>query len=56
MADFSIAPVEILGLGLLQSLHELGQRRAAGLDQQMDVVGHQAVGVDAHLALGAVLL
>ena len=29
MADFSISAVEILRVGLLESLHEFGQRRGA---------------------------
>ena len=56
MADFAIAAVEILSVGLLQSLHELGERNATGFNQQMDVVGHQAVGIDTDMALGAVSL
>ena len=56
MADFSIAAVKILSVGLLQSLHELGERNATGFNQQMDVVGHQAVGIDTDMALGAVSL
>jgi hypothetical protein len=56
MADFAIASVEMLGVGLLQSLHEFGQRNATSLHQQVDVVGHQAVGVDPDMALGAVSL
>jgi hypothetical protein len=31
MADFSITAVEILSIGLLESLHEFGQRSGAGL-------------------------
>ena len=56
MADLSVAQIEVLGVGLLHTLHESGERRVSGLDQQMDVIGHQAVGVDAHLALRTVLL
>ena len=37
--------IEILAVGLLQALHELRQRLLRALDQQMDVIGHQAVGV-----------
>ena len=37
--------IEILAVGLLQALHELRERLLRALDQQMDVIGHQAVGV-----------
>ena len=38
MADFTIAAIEVLGVGLLQSLHELGERSGTGLNQQMHVL------------------
>jgi hypothetical protein len=38
--------VEILAVGLLQALHELRKRHLRALDQEMDVIGHQAVGVE----------
>ena len=56
MADFAIAVVEVPGVGLLQSVHELGQRSGTGLSEQMHVVRHQAVGVDTDMALGAEFL
>ena len=56
MADLSIAQIEVLGVGLLHPLHQSCQRRVPGLDQQIDVIGHQAIGVKAHLALCAVLI
>jgi hypothetical protein len=56
MPDFAVPAVKVLGVGLLQSLHEFGKRRGTGLKQQVDVIGHQAIGVDPHLELGAVFL
>jgi len=41
MTDLVVESIEVLGVGLLESLHELGQRRDAGLNQQMDMVGQQ---------------
>ena len=38
--------IEILAVGLLQALHELGERLFRTLNQQMDVIGHQAISVD----------
>jgi hypothetical protein len=37
--------IEILAIGLLQPLHEFRQRAFGALNQQMDVIGHQTVGV-----------
>ena len=37
---------EILGVGLLQPLHEFAQGSKGGLKEKMDVIGHQTVGVD----------
>jgi hypothetical protein len=56
MADFAIAAVEVLRVGLLQSLHELGEGSGTGLNKQMHMVRHQAVGVDTDMELGAVFL
>jgi len=56
MADFAIAAVEVLRVGLLKPLHKLGQRSGTGLNQQMHMVRHQAVGVDTDMALSAVFL
>jgi len=56
IADFAMAAVEVLRVRLLQFLHEFGQRTAAGLKKQVDVVGHQAIGIDSDTELGAVLL
>ncbi len=38
MAHFARAAVEVLRVGLLQPLHELGQRSGTGLNQQMHVL------------------
>ena len=49
MTDLAIAAIEILGIGLLQSLHEFAQRCRTRLDEQVDVIGHEAVGIDSNL-------
>ena len=38
--------IEILAGGLLQALHELGKRLFRTLNQQMHVIGDQAISVD----------
>jgi len=38
-------PVVVLRVSKLCPLHDLGQRNLAGLKQQVDVVGHQHVGI-----------
>ena len=38
--------VKVLTVGLLESLHEFGQGLIGTFYQQMDVIGHQAVGMD----------
>jgi hypothetical protein len=40
-----MSKIEILAVGLLQPLHEFVQTLRRALDQQMHVIGHQAVGV-----------
>jgi hypothetical protein len=45
MADAAVASVEGRGVQPVQPLHPLRQRRLPALDDQMEVVAHQAVGV-----------
>jgi len=45
MTDFMMLTVKILCIGLLQPLHEFRHRVFGTLNQQMDVIGHQTVGV-----------
>ena len=56
MANFAIAAVEILGVRLLQPLHEFAEGGRSALKEQVDVIRHQAVGVDSEAELGAVVL
>ena len=51
MADFPMGAIEILGIGLLQTLHERGERLIPRFCQQMHVIRHEAVGPQPHLAL-----
>ena len=46
MADLFVPTVVILRVALLEPLDESAEGRLAGFDQQVDMVGHQAVGVD----------
>ena len=46
MADFAVAQIEILAIGLLEALHEFAQRGTAAFHQQVDMVGHETIGVD----------
>ena len=39
-------PVVVLRISKLYPLHYLGQGNIVGLDQQVDVVGHQHVGIE----------
>jgi hypothetical protein len=48
MADLSVFAVKILGVGLLEPLHEPRQWLRARLDQKMNMIGHKAIGVDGH--------
>jgi hypothetical protein len=48
MTDLAVNPVEPLGVGLLQSLHELRDRPLGGLQQQVDMIRHQAVRIQPH--------
>ena len=54
MADFAVAKIKILGVGLLESLHKLGQRRPAALNQQVDMVGHKTKSVDQEIVTAPV--
>src|SRR3970040_489901 len=45
VSNAPMPPVVVLGLSKLCPLHDLGQRNLAGLKQQVDVVGHQHVGI-----------
>ena len=54
VADGAVSSIEVLGVGLVDALHDLGQRYIVRLDQEMDVVAHEDVCVDA--AFGAVLI
>jgi len=55
MTGLFAPPIKVLGIRLLQSLHESSQRRRRALNQWMDVVGHQAEGVNCVAALPALL-
>jgi hypothetical protein len=54
MADRAVSPVEVQGIGLIDALHDLGQGDIACLDQQVDVVAHENIRIDA--AASAVLV
>jgi hypothetical protein len=54
VADLVVNAIEVQRVGLLQALHELGERGAGCFHQQMDVVGHQAVRIDDHPILFAI--
>ena len=55
MANSAIPIIEILRVGLLQSLHELTKRVRAALNEQVHVIRHQAVGIDSDVELRAVM-
>jgi len=55
MTALLVPPVEILGVGLLQSLHELAQRCLRTLNQQMNMVGHQTESINDVTVLPTVL-
>jgi len=40
MADLVVGAVVILGIALLEPLHEFAERWTGALEQQMDVIGH----------------
>ena len=54
VADFAVGEVKVLGVGLLKPLHEFGERRSGALKEQMNVIRHEAVGVQADFVLLAV--
>src|SRR3990172_12124935 len=51
MAYFAVLPIEVAGIGEIQKLHDLRQRRFRCLDEQVEVIGHQDVGVEDKTAL-----
>src|SRR5258706_12538042 len=55
MADLSVLAIVILGITLLEPLHEFSQGRLATFEQQMDMIGHQAVGVNRDIVLAPIL-
>ena len=46
---------EVEGVAAAEPLHEAGQIGAAGLDQEMVMIGHQHVGVKQHVVGGEVV-
>jgi hypothetical protein len=46
VAYSTVFPVEVHRICLIQALHDLGQRDVLCLDQQVDVVVHEDIGVD----------
>ena len=46
MSDLSIFPVEVEGIALIDTLHDLGQRDVPGFHQQVDVIAHEDIGVE----------
>jgi hypothetical protein len=47
-----VAPVEALGVDLIEPLQAACQVRLGGFDEQMVVIAHQAVGVESPALLG----
>jgi len=54
MPDRAIFPVKVHGIGLVHALHSFGERDIRGLDEQMHMVVHQDVRIDA--ATSAILV
>ena len=54
VADSTVAAIEVHCVGLIQPLHDFGQRNILRLDQKMDVLVHKNIGIDA--AAGTVLV
>jgi hypothetical protein len=54
MAYFTVRKVKVLGVGLLKPLHEFGQRGSRTLEEQVHMVGHEAVGVQRDFVFPAV--
>ena len=50
-----MATIEKLRIGLLEALHEFREGDRRGFQEKMDMVGHQAVGVQCHVMLLAIL-
>jgi hypothetical protein len=44
--DAEVAGVEGRGVGAVQSLHPVRERRLAALDDEVEVVSHQAIGME----------
>ena len=55
MADLFVSAVVILGVALLEPLHEFAKGGAGALQEQMNVIGHQAVRIDGHPVFTPVL-
>ncbi len=49
VADAPVTAVIVLGVRRLNTLEDFRERRLAGFEQEMDVVGQQDVGVDSKL-------
>ena len=56
VADLAVAAVEYLGVASLDPLHDLGQSNALGLDQDVDVVGHQDISMEPKAVALAIVL
>ena len=56
VADLALAAIAILGVGLLQRLHEFAQGSRAAFNEQVHVIGDQAIGVDFELIFRPVVL
>jgi hypothetical protein len=48
VAHLRVPPVEALGIGLLEALHEAVERRRGRAEDEVHVVGHQAVSMEGH--------
>src|SRR3989338_2359095 len=51
-----MAPVIVLGVGKLYPLHDLGQGNPLSLNEQVQMIGHQHVGVEPKIVSLAVML
>ena len=56
VSNAPMPPVVVLRVSKLYPLHDLGQRNLAGLKQQVDMVGHQHVGVELKVVSLSVML
>jgi hypothetical protein len=48
VAHLPVPTIETLRVGLLEALHESGEWRFRGADDQVEVVGHEAVRIERH--------